>query len=122
MRPVTNEPSIPTLVVRRAPSGADALMRDLHVLVQRHPVAVQAICRMLVAEGRRFVETPEGRAWRKRLAGSELARRGRMLWEASALDLLDDRGEARLPTAFVDTLIGVLTSADFVERLRRTAE
>jgi hypothetical protein len=112
---------LPTLVLRREPDDPGAILREVALLVRRHPVALQAACRALVAEGRRFVETPEGRSWQKRLAGSELVRRGRMLWEASSLDLLDDRGDARLPTAFVDALIGVLTSREFVERLRATA-
>jgi hypothetical protein len=115
-----SEPSVPTLVLRRAPDALGTILRELALLVRRHPVAMQAACRALVAEGRRFVETPEGRAWHARLAGSELVRRGRILWEASALDLLDDRGNARLPTAFVDALIGVLTSEEFLERVTRT--
>lgn len=116
------EPHIPTLVLRRAPDDLGTLLGEFSAMVRRHPVAMQAVCHALVAEGRRFVKTPEGRAWEARLAGSELIRRGRMLWEASELDLLDDRGDARLPTAFVDALVGVLTSTDFVKRLRRTAD
>ena len=120
-----SEPHIPTLVLGRAPARAtddlSTILHEVATMVRRHPVAMQAVCRALVAEGRRFVETPEGRAWQARLAGSDLIRHGRMLWEASALDLLDDRGETRLPTAFVDALVGVLTSAEFVNRLRGTA-
>jgi hypothetical protein len=114
-----DEPPLPTLVLRRETDELGTILRDLALLVRRHPVAMQAACRALVAEGRRFVETPEGRAWHARLAGSELVRRGRILWEASALDLLDDRGDARLPTAFVDALVGVLTSEEFLGRVMR---
>jgi len=113
------EPSLPTLVLRREWDELGTILRELAVLVRRHPVAMQAVCRALVAEGRRFVETPEGHTWHARLAGSELVRRGRILWEASALDLLDDRGDARLPTAFVDALVGVLTSEAFLRRVMR---
>jgi hypothetical protein len=79
---------------------------------------MQAVCRALVAEGRRFVETPEGRPARP-AGGLDLIRHGRTLWEASARSA-DDRGETRPPTAFVDALVGVLTSAEFVNRLRGT--
>ena len=110
----------PTLVLRRTPDDLGAILRDLQLLVYRHPVAMQAACRALVAEGRRFTATAEGRSWLARLRGSELIRRGRMVWEASAIDLLDGREETRLPTAFVDALIGALTSEEFIERLYGT--
>lgn len=82
----------------------DGLFAQLAVLVLRHPVAAQAAFAALVAEGRRFAQTDEGRRWRDALADSELVRRGRALWEGSVLNLLEDDREAMLPSALVDAI------------------
>ena len=55
------------------------LLADLRWLVVRHPVATRSAARALMEEGRRFAETDEGRTWKRRLAGSELVRRGQVV-------------------------------------------
>jgi hypothetical protein len=66
----------------------------------------------LVSEGRRFAETPAGRAWCARLAGSELVRRGQELWEGSGLGLFDDDPDTVLPSALIDSLLGRIAAGD----------
>ncbi len=111
-------PAGPTLVLRRETSELDGLLQTVQLVLLRHPVAAQAACRALIAEGRRFGETPEGQQWRARLAGSTLVRQGRMLWEGSALDILEDQDDVLLPSAFMDALVGAISSAEFADALR----
>jgi hypothetical protein len=73
-------------------------------------VAAQAALRALVAEGRRFAETAAGRRWKDRLARSELIRRGRMVWQGSVLNMLDENAESPLPSAFLDAVLAATAS------------
>jgi hypothetical protein len=75
-----------------------------------HPQAVRAAVRALHAEGVRFARTAAGAAWLERLAGSDLARRGRFVWESYGMNaaLGDDVG--LLPSAWLDALVA--TSKD----------
>jgi hypothetical protein len=109
----------PTLVVGPSRHSEADIIQELQFLVLRYPAAAQAACRALVAEGRRFGKTAEGRAWRERLECSDLVRRGRVLWEATALDILEDRGDEILPSAFLDSLVGILSSDDFANLLAK---
>jgi hypothetical protein len=96
-----------------ASSGDDELVRILRegqFLILRHPVAAQAALRALVAEGRRFAETAAGRRWKDRLARSELIRRGRMVWQGSVLNMLDENAESPLPSAFLDAVLAATAS------------
>jgi hypothetical protein len=96
-----------------ASNGDDELVRILRegqFLILRHPVAAQAALRALVAEGRRFAETAAGRRWKDRLARSELIRRGRMVWQGSVLNMLDENAESPLPSAFLDAVLAATAS------------
>ena len=96
-------------------SGDDELVRILRegqFLILRHPVAAQAALRALVAEGRRFAETAAGRRWKDRLARSELIRRGRMIWQGSVLNMLEENSDTPLPSAFLDALLAAAASED----------
>ncbi|HZR80795.1 MAG TPA: hypothetical protein VFD92_06840 [Candidatus Binatia bacterium] len=102
------------------PAAADALERffaQLAVVVLRHPVAAQAAFCALVAEGRRFSQTEEGRRWRDALACSELVRRGRALWEGSVLNLLVDDPDALLPSGLVDAIAHAASRGDLGDLL-----
>lgn len=95
------------------PPGPDdeigSALRGVQELVLRHPVAMRAAVGALVAEGRRFAETPEGAALRAQLERSELVRRARLVWQMASHSLLSelDTGDATaeaLPTAWLDGL------------------
>jgi hypothetical protein len=80
------------------------------IALWEHPQAVRAAVRALHAEGVRFARTPAGAAWLERLAGSDLARHGRFVWESYGMNaaLGDDVG--LLPSAWLDALVA--TSKD----------
>ncbi|MBI4516547.1 MAG: hypothetical protein HY699_12115 [Deltaproteobacteria bacterium] len=88
------------------------VLRAAALLMLKHPAAAQAAFRALVAEGRRFAQTPEGRRWQAQLAGSELIRRGRALWEGSMLNALEDSPEAVMPSAIIDAVVQAISRPD----------
>ena len=101
------EDSLPALLELFLDEPEDDLgrvLRQAHVLLLKHPVAARAAFRAIAAEGRRFAETDEGKAWKERLVGSELVRRGRSVWEIATLGMLDENPARLLPTQFVDAL------------------
>ena len=93
---------------RLTPAATEGVLErffsQLSVVALRHPIAAQAAFAALVAEGRRFSQTDEGRRWRDALASSELVRRGRALWEGSVLNLLVDDPDTALPSALADAI------------------
>jgi hypothetical protein len=94
------------------PIGAPAQSGEVAALVQRarllllqHPIAAQAAFSALVAEGRRFAATQEGRAWATALAASPLMRHASELWGALGLDMLEEDPNTVLPSAWLDALL-----------------
>jgi len=79
--------------------------------VLKHPVAVQAAYRALVAEGRRFAKTDEGTMWRARLEASDAIRRASPLWEAATLNVLETSGDAALPSQLIELVAQALSHA-----------
>jgi hypothetical protein len=96
------------------------LLFELRWLVLKHPFAVQAAVRALIAEGRQFGVTEEGRAWRRRLEGSELVRRGTSIVELATLGVLDS--DAPLPTQLIDAFARAAARRDLEEALARRLE
>ncbi|WP_437968046.1 hypothetical protein WMF04_01535 [Sorangium sp. So ce260] len=94
------------------------LLRRAQLLVLKHPVAAQAAFAALIAEGRRFAETPEGAAWAAALAGSDLVRRGRQVWDAVGMNMLEDDPDAILPSAYLEALLRAARSPDLEATLR----
>ncbi len=84
---------------------ADPLHEPLRLaqrLLLEHPAAAQRLFSALVAEGRQYAQTPEGAALARRLEGSELIRRGRIVWEVGTLNLLEESSPSVLPTRLLD--------------------
>lgn len=77
----------------------------LHRALFKYPMAVQAAFSALVAEGRRFAQTPEGSEWKERLSRAEETGRARMLWEVLSLSSFTEHNDNPLPTVMVDTLV-----------------
>lgn len=98
------------------------LLYELRMLVLKHPIAVQAAFRALVAEGRRFGETDDGRAWRARLERSELIRRGNAVLELGTLGMLDADSDQLLPTQLIDAFARAASRRDLEEALARRLE
>jgi hypothetical protein len=116
-------PDPPRLVLREQDT-LEQLLRLVQRLLRRNPAVAGALARALVAEGRRFASTPEGRRWQARLTSSELISRGRLLWLAAGFDRLLDGGEepAVLPSDWLlfaaDALLGTDIEALLARRLR----
>lgn len=97
------------VIVLEEPDTLEWLLDLVQVLVRSHPAAAQVIVKALVAEGRRFAGTPEGRQWRSALADSELVRRGRLLWYMSGYD--DLVGETQEPDAVLSDWLALVADA-----------
>jgi hypothetical protein len=101
---MTEAEDIPEVVLGDDEAELREVLRAAQTAMVRHPVAAQALFSALVAEGRRFGETPEGAAWRARLEGSTLIRRGRVVWEVGTLNVLEEHSDAPMPTKILDAL------------------
>jgi hypothetical protein len=112
---------LPPAEPRRPEAGDEelaAVLRKLQGLLLQYPVASQATFSALVAEGRRFATTPEGAEWKAALAGSELVRNGRQLWDALALDRVEEDASTVVPSAYLEALFQGAASPE-LERLLR---
>lgn len=82
-----------------------ALLHRARRLLLQHPIAAQAAFCALVAEGRRFAATPEGRQWAAALATSPLIRHASELWGALGLDMLEEDPDTVVPSAWLEALV-----------------
>ena len=97
-------------------------LQEAHLLLLKHPIAARAAFKAVSAEGRTFAATEEGKLWQKRLAGSDLIRRGRSVWEIGTLAMLEEPGDRLLPSQFVDALSYAAALTDLEPRLARAVE
>jgi hypothetical protein len=111
---------LPRLVLR-SPDQLEQLLRRVERLIARDPVVARSLIGALVAEGRRFAATPDGRRWQASLARSPLVRQGRLVWQAAGLNRLTatfDR-PALLPSDWLRLTADALTSANLEAVLSR---
>jgi hypothetical protein len=81
------------------------LARALRVLQRAlfdFPIASQAAFSALVAEGRSFARTAEGKEWEERLRDSELVVRGRVAWEVLTQSAFTEDEQTVLPSVILD--------------------
>jgi hypothetical protein len=81
------------------------LARALRVLQRAlfdFPIASQAAFSALVAEGRSFARTAEGKEWEERLRDSELVARGRVAWEVLTQSAFTEDEQTVLPSVILD--------------------
>lgn len=88
------------------------LVHRLQRVLLMHPVACQAAFTALVAEGRRFADTDEGRGWRDRLTRSDLLRQVRLVFDLSTLGLLEEATSPTLPSSYLDALFMIAAGGD----------
>lgn len=112
----------PVITLREPADELGAVLREAQFLILKYPIAAQALFSAFVAEGRAFVRTPEGRAWRRRLAASELVRQGRVVWEAVTQNALEETPPSVLPSQLVDVLARAVSLADLEPTLSRCFE
>ncbi len=99
-----------------------SLLRCIRLTLLKHPVAAQAAFAALSAEGQYYAKTPEGERWKKRLAGSELMRRGRDIWEVATLNMLRSGAPELLPSQYIEALSYAASLLDLESRLARASE
>jgi hypothetical protein len=111
---------LPRLVLR-SPDQLEQLLGRVERLLARDPVAARALIGALVAEGRRFAATPEGRHWQAILARSPLVRQGRVVWQAAGLNRLTANVDHRtlLPSDWLRLAADVLANANLEAVLSR---
>ncbi len=105
------EPEVPRLQLR----DSDAALRLVHTVMdwaRRHPDATRTLVHSLVAEGRRFAATPDGRSWVETLRDSESVRRGRILWQVCGLDAFVGGQPGLVPSDWLRLVAATLESAD----------
>jgi hypothetical protein len=95
------------------------MLTRLQLWVLQNPLAAQAVFASLVAEGRRFATTKAGARWARALAESDLVRKGRLVWEATTLNLLEEREGAILPTTYLEVLRRAVMTRNFESLLAR---
>jgi hypothetical protein len=124
VRSAATETTLPTLVLPgdELPDPVAVAIGHLQELAFSHPVAMQALFRAFVAEGRQFARTDEGRHWAERLARSDLVRQGRVAWDSVTLNAFDDREDTVLPTAIVDAFTKAIATHDLHAVLAKVLE
>jgi hypothetical protein len=88
-------------------------------LIVKYPFAAQALFSAFVAEGRRFAQTPEGRALKADLAGSELLERSRTVFQFVTHNVLEERAPEGLPSALLTAFMEAARTFDLEPMLRR---
>ena len=98
------------------------VMAELRWLVLKHPIAARSAVRALVAEGRAFATTEEGRVWRERLATSQLVQRGQLIWDVSTWNALESEHDDVLPTQIIDAMSRATARRDLETAIARRVE
>jgi hypothetical protein len=114
--------TVPTIELHDFDESTLRTLQSLQSALLRHPIACQAAFSTLVAEGRIFEKTPEGRELRARLENSSLVRELRYVFDLTTFSLLERDPSDILPSAYVDTLFmlsGIDRSDHLLDRLFR---
>jgi hypothetical protein len=101
--------TVPTLVIEDERSRTDALLLELRRALWRHPAAAQSLFTALVAEGRRFAATDDGRRWAERLERAEALDAVRVVWDLVTSRALDDDPRAVIPTVVAEAFVKAAT-------------
>ena len=122
MTTLESDETIPTIDLREFDESTLRILRSLQSILLRHPVACQAAFGALVAEGRMFGATPEGRELKTRLENSSLVQQLRYVFDLTTFSMLERDQPDMLPSAYIDTLLmlsGSSRSDDLLDRLFR---
>ncbi len=110
---------VPHAVVRRRDDEVLAWLREARLQMLRHPVAAQALFSALVAEGRRFASTEDGRAWKARLQDSQVLRDARVVWDMTTAEMLQEDPPSILPTTFLDAMMQAASNPQLTALIER---
>lgn len=107
--------ALPTLVIEDERSQVDPLLLDVRRALWRHPLAAQSLFGMLVAEGRRFAATEEGREWAARLSGCETLERVGVVWDLVTSRALEDDPSAVVPSVIAEAFVKAATDRSLAQ-------
>src|SRR5882672_1988556 len=99
-----DDEGLPAVELHDFDDRAVRVLRALQLALLKHPMAGQAAFNALIAEGRAFGRTAEGRALRAKLERSELVHRARLVFDFATLSMLEESPPDVLPSAYVDVL------------------
>ncbi len=102
--------SVP-IVTFSNPDDLSKLLEGMRDVLMHHPIAAQAAFSALVREGRRFSQTPEGKAHMERLAASELLPRLRLVWDTLGMHAFVEEPDEAIPSFFLDGAVQAATLA-----------
>ncbi len=102
--PIDDQTDLPRIAIRDDSDEALRLIRSLQTAVLKHPSAAQAIFSALVAEGKRYAETENGRVWQARLIDSALFQRAQNVFQSATLWMLEDAAPQDLPSGYLDAV------------------
>jgi len=97
-------------------------LAQLHSLLVAHPAASQAAFAALVAEGRRFAATEQGRRWQEALAASPQMARLRRIFEEVSLNMFEEDAMTVLPSTYVELLAQALDATQLPRLIARWRE
>jgi hypothetical protein len=101
---LTLDETIPTIELHDFDESTLRILQALQSMLLRHPIAFQAAFNALIAEGRMFGETPEGRELKTKLENSSLVQQLRYVFDLTTFSLLERDASSMLPSAYIDTL------------------
>jgi hypothetical protein len=96
--------AIPTLELQNFDEATLRVLHSLQRIILKHPLASQSAFSALIAEGKMFEKTLEGRELKARLEGSSMVRELRYIFDLSTFSLLEHEPLDILPSAYLDTL------------------
>lgn len=115
---------VPRVELRDPSDEVGETLSRLQRLVLSDPDRSAAVFASLVAEGREFAGTGEGRKWVQRLEGSALLRRASVLWDTTTLWMLAERKSETPTSAYLDAIFLGASAPDgdswLAESLRRS--
>ena len=104
---VQEEDGLPVLTLEDEGQELLSILEEAQYLILRHPIAAQGLFAAFVAEGRCYAHTAEGRRWTERLAGSDLIRKGRVVWEVTTMKVLEEDAPNVFPSAYAEAFAQV---------------
>jgi hypothetical protein len=106
---------MPTLVIEDERAQVDPLLLEVRRALWRHPLAAQSLFRMLVAEGRRFAATAEGREWAERLAHAERLEQVAVVWDLVTSRALEDDPATVVPSVVAEAFVKAATERSLAQ-------
>ncbi len=119
---MSDGPRRPVLEFRSPEEPIHRGLRALQRVLLHHPAAAQAAFRSLVEEGRAHAATPDGAELARRLADSELVRRGRVVWDVTTMSALTDDAAEMLPSVLMESFLQAIAAEPLEPMLSRLLE